>query len=87
MRRAALTLQGTVKWGNGCWVKGGRNAAFVHVEPDHVQFGFFYGATLTDPKGLLQGKGRYVRHVKLRAPSDVDARALAGLLRQAAAPQ
>jgi hypothetical protein len=49
-----------------------------------VQFGFFHGASLKDPHGLLEGKGQYVRHTKVYAPSDFDKNALAALLKQAA---
>jgi hypothetical protein len=49
-----------------------------------VQFGFFHGSALKDPKGLLEGKGQYVRHIKLRARSGIDEPAFAALLRQAA---
>ena len=40
-------------------------------------------SSLEDPKGLLEGKGEYVRHAKVRAASDIDAPAFAALLRQA----
>ena len=63
---------------------GEKNVAFVYSAEDHVQFGLFGGSALRDPKGLLQGSGTYVRHVKVRAPSDLDERAFAGLLKQAA---
>jgi hypothetical protein len=36
-----------------------------------------------DPKGLLQGKGAYVRHTKVRRPVEIDERAFAALLKQA----
>lgn len=63
----------------------GGPVAFAHVEPDHVQFGFFAGAQLDDPRGLLEGRAKFVRHVKLRSAGDIDADALAALLRQAVA--
>lgn len=84
VRRAAPDLRETVKWGNGCWVTDDANVAFVYSANDHVQFGFFGGSALKDPKGLLQGSGKYVRHTKLRDPADIDERALAALVRQAA---
>jgi hypothetical protein len=31
-----------------------------------VNVGFFHGATLPDPARLLQGTGKFKRHVKLR---------------------
>jgi hypothetical protein len=48
-----------------------------------VQFGFIRGAALRDPLGLLQGKARYVRHVKLRKVRDIDREALGDFLAQA----
>ena len=84
VKRVEPELSEAVKWGNGCWI--GRNGpiAYVHSDNGCVQFGFFYGSSLKDPKGLLEGKGRYVRHTKVRAPSEIDPRAFAALLRQAA---
>jgi hypothetical protein len=82
--RVAPGLQESVKWGNGCWLQGKAPVAYVYSAPDHVQFGFVRGSSLQDPKGLLEGNGQYVRHVKVRAVADIDARAFAALLRQAA---
>jgi hypothetical protein len=42
------------------------------------------GSSLKDPKRLLEGEGRYVRHIKVRESSAIDERAFAALLRQAA---
>jgi hypothetical protein len=84
VRRVEPGLSETVKWGNGCWVGSEGPVAYVYSAPDYVQFGFFRGSSLIDPKNLLVGKGRYVRHTKVRAPSDIDGRSLAALLKQAA---
>jgi len=83
VKGAAPGLEESVKWGNGCWLKDGSPVAYVYSDEDHVQFGFLRGASLRDPKGLLQGKGRYVRHVKVRKVADIDAAAFRALLRQA----
>lgn len=40
--------------------------AYVDVFTAHVNVGFFQGAGLPDPERLLQGNGKYMRHVKLR---------------------
>jgi hypothetical protein len=82
--RAAPELTESVKWGNGCWLKGKAPVSYVYSAPDHVQFGFFHGASLDDPLGLLQGKAAYVRHIKLRTAKDLDEAAFGALLRQAA---
>jgi hypothetical protein len=56
------------------------DAAFAYVDAftAHVNVGFFNGAGLPDPTGVLQGTGKYMRHVKLRV--DVDAEALVSLI-------
>jgi hypothetical protein len=83
VKRVAPQLQESVKWGNGCWLKGTVPVSYVYSAPDHVQFGFFAGSALKDPKGLLRGAGKFVRHVKVLKPSDIDERAMGALLRQA----
>jgi hypothetical protein len=72
-----------VKWGNGCWVIGSVPVAYVYSAPDYVQFGFFRGSGLKDQR-ILEGKGQYVRHIKVRKTSDIDEDAFRVLLRQAA---
>ena len=78
-------LEESVKWGNGCWVKGKVFVSYVYSAPDHVQFGFVRGSSLKDPKHLLEGNAQYVRHLKVRKPSDIDEAAFKAFLRQAAA--
>src|SRR5262245_5190675 len=84
VRRVEPELSEAVKWGNGCWIGRNGPVAYVYSDTGYVQFGFFNGSSLKDPKGLLQGKGRYVRHTKVRAPSDIDEKTFAALLKQAA---
>jgi len=54
--------------------------AYVNVFRDHVNVGFFHGASLPDPAGLLEGTGRRMRHVKLRPGVAIDAPALDALI-------
>jgi hypothetical protein len=58
------------------------DAAFAYVDAftAHVNVGFFGGAGLPDPDLLLQGTGKFMRHVKLRPGDDVDAMALTKLI-------
>lgn len=58
------------------------DAAFGYVNAftSHVNVGFFKGAELPDPAGLLQGTGKAMRHVKLKPGAPVDAAALAALI-------
>ena len=85
VKRVSPQLRESVKWGNGCWVnRDDEPVSYVYSAEDHVQFGFFAGARLEDPKGLLEGQGKFVRHTKLRKTSDLAERPFAALLRQAA---
>lgn len=58
------------------------DAAFGYVNAfkAHVNVGFFRGAELFDPAGLLEGTGKFMRHVKLRPGGDVAAVALMTLI-------
>lgn len=58
------------------------DAAFGYVNAftAHVNVGFFRGAEIADPKRLLEGTGKLMRHVKLRPEHDVDATALKKLI-------
>ncbi|MES1183680.1 MAG: DUF1801 domain-containing protein [Myxococcales bacterium] len=85
VKTAAPRLVESVKWGNGCWLLDEAPVCFAHIEPDHVQFGFFHGARLEDPTALPQGPAQYVRHIKLRKPADLQAAAFKALLKQAIA--
>ena len=58
------------------------DAAFGYVDAfrAHANVGFFFGAALDDPAGLLEGAGKRMRHVKLRWASPVDEAALGDLI-------
>ena len=58
------------------------DAAFGYVNAfaSHVNVGFFYGADIADPSGLLVGTGKFMRHVKLRPGNDIDTPALKKLI-------
>lgn len=62
-----------------------RDAAFGYVNSftAHVNVGFFRGADLADPAGLLEGTGKFMRHVKIRPDKKVDAAALTKLIKTA----
>lgn len=57
--------------------------AYVNAFKAHVNVGFFHGAEIADPEGLLEGTGKFMRHVKLGPERDVDANALRRLIETA----
>jgi hypothetical protein len=67
---------------DGCPTACVEDAAFAYVGAftAHVNVGFFQGASLPDPAGLLQGTGKRMRHVKLRWGEPVNETALHALI-------
>lgn len=58
------------------------DAAFVYLDAysAHAAIGFYFGAELPDPAGLLAGTGKRMRHVKLRPGGFPDEAALVALI-------
>ena len=70
---------------DGCPVAclGDAPFGYVNVFTSHVNVGFFRGTELADPKSLLEGTGKFMRHVKLSPERKVDAGALRNLIQTA----
>ena len=70
---------------DGCPVAclGDAPFCYVNVFTSHVNVGFFRGAALPDPARLLQGTGKFMRHVKLRPGTDTDDATLRRLIETA----
>lgn len=56
---------------------------YVNIFTSHVNVGFFQGAALPDPAHLLQGSGKFMRHVKLKPGAPANAAALNRLIEAA----
>jgi hypothetical protein len=67
---------------DGCPVAclGDAPFGYVNVFTSHVNVGFFHGASLPDPSRMLQGNGKFMRHVKLRPETATDSAALNNLI-------
>ena len=74
--------QGTVGYGVGP-KKNSEHFCYIAPQKERVNFGFFYGAELPDPKGLLEGTGKLLRHVKIKSVEEVERPALRQLLEAA----
>jgi len=82
VKKQAPQLDERIKWGGICWVGRGV-VCYAHPLGDRVDFGFFKGAMLKDPEGILEGSGKFLRHVKVRTLADIREGKLAGMLGQA----
>ena len=67
---------------DGCPVAclGDAPFGYVNVFTSHVNVGFFHGAALRDPARLLQGTGKFMRHVKLGPETPTNAAELTRLI-------
>ncbi|MDX6498387.1 MAG: hypothetical protein QOG23_1647 [Blastocatellia bacterium] len=55
----------------------------IAVYSQHVNLGFNDGATLDDPKGILQGAGNRIRHITIKTPEDIKRPEIRAYIRRA----
>ena len=58
---------------------------FTTTHTSWVNLGFNFGSQLKDPKGLLRGDGKWIRHVRIAQASDLEAAGVRELVRSAIA--
>jgi hypothetical protein len=83
MRRCGPDMRELIH--DGCPVACVEDVAlgYVNVFTGHMNVGFFLGADLDDPQGLLLGNGKRMRHVKQVPGRSVDEHALQDLIEEA----
>lgn len=82
VRKSAPELTERLYMGMPCYW-GDRPLLYIADHTKHVNLGFYEGAHLADPDGVLEGTGKSLRHAKVRAKADLTP-ALARLVRAAA---
>ncbi len=62
-----------IKWGNLTFMYGKHNFAFIYSykQVQYVNLGFFDAMSLQDPKGLFEGTGERMRHIKVETEKDI----------------
>jgi hypothetical protein len=83
MRNCGSDVQELLHDGHPTACVGDAAFAYVNAFKDHVNVGFFRATELADPKGLLEGTGKFMRHVKLSPEREVDDAALTKLIESA----
>jgi len=79
-------LTESLKWHVPIYSLNGKNLLGLQDFTAHVNLNVFCGAQLHDPRRILIGKGKYVRHVTFRSVADIDCSALKGFIDQAIQP-
>ncbi len=59
-----------LKWGNPAYSVGGQMLSYLADQSDYVHLGFYNGAQFEDRHGIVDGTGKRLRHVKVRALDD-----------------
>lgn len=82
VKTAAPQAREEIKWGFPCYTQ---NSMLCYIRPAkaHLTFGFYKGASLTDPENLLEGTGKGLRHVKIRRSGDIRANIFSRWIREA----
>jgi hypothetical protein len=65
MRACGADVLETLHDGHPTTCVGPLAFGYVNAFRAHVNLGFYFGSALADPEGLLQGTGRFMRHVRL----------------------
>lgn len=79
---AAPEANESIKWAQPVYKSNGP-FAYIKAFKNSINFGFWRGVDIADPKGLLQGTGDKMRHVKLNSTDDIDEMAFADFVQQA----
>ena len=82
IRDAEPELTNSIKWGNPVYEKQGL-VCYIAATKAYVSLGFFSGAALSDPEGILEGKSKKLRHVKLKELGDIQEERISAWVRQA----
>ena len=83
MRKCGDEVREVLHDGNPVACLGDAPFGYVNAFTSHVNVGFFHGAALPDPARLLQGTGKFMRHVKLRPGEPGNDAALSRLIEEA----
>lgn len=82
VRDAGPELGESIKWGNPVYERKGL-VCYLAATKGYVSLGFFNGAALNDPQGIMEGTGKKMRHVKVRDINDISGHQLATWVREA----
>lgn len=82
VKRAAPEARESFKWAQPVYEVSGP-FSYIKAFKNAVNFGFWRGVDIDDPKGLLQGSGEKMRHVKLTGVEDIDEETFVAFVKQA----
>lgn len=82
IKAAAPKATAAIKWAQPVYEENGP-LLFIRNAKNHVTIGFWRGAQLDDPNGLLTGDGEKMKHVKITSVEGINKKALTAYIKQA----
>ena len=79
---ASPNIKESIKWAQPVYESNGP-FAYIKALKNDVNFGFWRGIDIVDPKEILQGSGEKMRHIKLKNFTDIDENLFSDFVRQA----
>jgi len=83
VRQELPGAQEEIKWGRPVYSLN-HIVCYLAAAGDHANLGFYRGIELKDPKSLLEGEGKKLRHIKVYSRDQIRRRWYGTLIRQAA---
>jgi len=80
---ADSNLTEEIKYGGLMFRRSNHLIGGVFIYKQHLSIEFGQGAKMDDPENLLEGKGQYRRHLKIRQLQDIEGKKVAGFVDQA----
>jgi hypothetical protein len=78
-------VKSSIKWAQPVWESPEGPIIFLRSATKHLTLGFWRGAEMDDPHGVLEGDGDRMKHIKFKAIEDVDAEVVRSYVLQAVA--
>ena len=82
VEKAAPKGEQGIKWAQPVFWDDNGPFCFIRAHKNHVNIGFWRGAEMKDPKGLLEGTGEKMRHIKITGLKDIDKSAITDFVKQ-----
>lgn len=82
---ACPTAKASIKWSQPVWESAQGPMIFLRSAAKHLTLGFWRGAEMTDPTGVLEGEGDRMKHLKFKSLDAIDPVFVAGFVQQAIA--
>ena len=60
-----------------------RNICYLQPSKNHVNLGFYFGASLIDKDNLLEGTGKQMRHIRIKKLDEIQPEKIKALIQEA----